>query len=442
MGVSIRQQKRDGEWYVHIRQNGLRKAIKQVSEEHAIETQKAVLTAIAAGQFDISTLNKNRETEPKAAAQTLSDYYKETIQPLWEGSLSRNTYLSYDGSFRVHILPALGDVPVCDVNRDRVKKLVTTLRKKNVSKPPKKEEPPKEQKEPPVKEPPSAEKLPKVEEPPIEEARLLSKETIRNIVAALRAALSEAVESNLLVTNPAVRLGKFYKEAPDFREEIDPFSGEEVSTLLQAARDHYGFQNYVLTLTLFHCGLRAGEASGLYWSDLDVKNKVLLVRRQFTRSRKGKPKTRKKRAVDVSTVLLSELQALKRHRQAEYLAEGKNEIPDLIFLGPGQIVWEEGKAVGRGERGHVDMDNWRNRIFSRICDKANVRRRRVHDTRHTFASLLLSNGESLKYVSTQLGHASIRMTADVYGHLEIGSNRAAMDRLPSLRAPQTQAANA
>jgi len=73
------------------------------------------------------------------------------------------------------------------------------------------------------------------------------------------------------------------------------------------------------------------------------------------------------------------------------------------------------------------MDNFRNRVFWKACDKAKIRRRCVHDTRHTFASLLLSNGESLKYVSAQFGHASIRMTADVYGQLEIGSNRAAMD---------------
>jgi integrase len=131
--------------------------------------------------------------------------------------------------------------------------------------------------------------------------RLLSKETIRNIVAALRAGLTEAVESGLIVANPAVRLGKFYREAADFHEEFDPFNADEVSTLLQVTREHYGFENYVLLLTLFHCGLRAGEAAGLYWSDLDLKNKTLLVRRQITRGRKGKPKTRKKRAVDVSS---------------------------------------------------------------------------------------------------------------------------------------------
>jgi integrase len=123
---------------------------------------------------------------------------------------------------------------------------------------------------------------------------------------------------------------------------------------------------------------------------------------------------------------------LKKLRQADYLERGKNEIPDSIFLGPGQILWAEGEPVGRAEGQPLDMNNWRNRVYWKACDKAGIRRRRLHDTRHTFASLLLSNGESLKYVSTQLGHASIRMTADVYGHLEVGANRAAMDRLPTL----------
>ncbi|HEX4999665.1 MAG TPA: site-specific integrase, partial [Terriglobia bacterium] len=262
------------------------------------------------------------------------------------------------------------------------------------------------------------------------EARLLAKESIRNVVAALRAALNEAVEAGKIATNHATRLGKFYRNAADFREEIDPLTGEEVSTLLQATREHFGFENYVLLLTLFHTGLRAGEAAGLQWSDLDTKNKILLVRRQISRGLKGKPKTRKRRAVDVSVVLLGELGNLKRQRQQEFLSKGGNSIPDPIFLGAGQIIWEDGKEVGRGDRGPIDMDNWRNRVYWKAYTKAGVRRRRLHDTRHTFASILLSNGESLKYVSAQLGHASIRMTADVYGHLEVGSNRAAVDRLP------------
>jgi integrase len=419
MGVSVRQ--KDGNWYIFVRHHGERVAQRFEKEEEANLVAQAVRHAIALGQFDIAGLKKNREEpKPKASIPTLREYYEKTVHPLWEGSLSRNTYLSYDGSFRVHILPELGDFAVADVTRDRVKKFVGTLRKKSISVSTRKSGGG------------TADPTPQDDPLPAEPRRLLSKETIRNIVAALRAAFSEAVESNVVPANPAVRLGKFYKEATDFHDEIDTFTTDEVSTLLQTTRDHFGFDNYVVLLTLFHCGLRAGEAAGLYWSDLDVKNKTLLVRRQFTRGRKGKPKTRKKRAVDVSTALLAELQTLKKSRQLECLAEGKNEIPELIFLAPGQIVWDEGKKVGRQDRNHVDMDNFRNRVFWKACDKAKIRRRRLHDTRHTFASLLLSNGEPLKYVSAQLGHSSIRMTADVYGHLEVGSNRGAMDRLPVL----------
>jgi len=192
-------------------------------------------------------------------------------------------------------LPALGHLPLSSVTRDEVKKFVGGLRKKTVQRAKSDREP----------------------------ARLLSKESIRNIVAALRACFSEAGESDLVAANPACRLGKFYKEAADYREEIDPFLSQEIPTMLQTTRDHFGFENYVLMLTLFHTGVRPGEACGLYWSDLDVKNRVLVVRRQYTRGRKGKPKTRKRRSVDISSVLLAELLKLKKQRQGRVSRDGK-----------------------------------------------------------------------------------------------------------------------
>ena len=85
------------------------------------------------------------------------------------------------------------------------------------------------------------------------------------------------------------------------------------------------------------------------------------------------------------------------------------------------------------------MNNWRNRVFWKGCDKAGIRRRRLHDTRHTFASILLMNGESPAYVKDQLGHSSIRMTVDVYGHLIPGANRQAVNKLPSLATPKVEA---
>ena len=56
---------------------------------------------------------------------------------------------------------------------------------------------------------------------------------------------------------------------------------------------------------------------------------------------------------------------------------------------------------------------------------------RFHDLRHTFASLLIQNGEPLAYIKEQLGHSSIKLTADVYGHLVPDPNRQAVNRLPA-----------
>ena len=76
-----------------------------------------------------------------------------------------------------------------------------------------------------------------------------------------------------------------------------------------------------------------------------------------------------------------------------------------------------------------------------ICTKAEIRIRPciVHVTRHTFASLLLQQGESLTYVRDQMGHGSIQVTVDVYGHLVAGENRQAVDRLDDTAAPSQPA---
>jgi len=181
--------------------------------------------------------------------------------------------------------------------------------------------------------------------------------------------------------------------------------------------------------------LRAPEPTNeerLQWPDIDFRNRFATVRRQFKDGDHSKTKTKKMRKVDISDVLLHELQVLKKLRKEDYLGRGKNEIPACVFLSPGLIVWEEGKPIGRKEGQPLDMDNWRNRVFWKACDKAQIRRRRLHDTRHTFASILLMNGESPAYVKEQLGHSSIKMTVDVYGHFIPGANRQAVNKLPSL----------
>jgi len=246
---------------------------------------------------------------------------------------------------------------------------------------------------------------------------------------------NHARKHKIVTDNPASGVRELYRQAKTVHEEIQPLTAREVPVFLAAAQQHCAMY-YPLFLCAIHTGLRSAELAGLQWGDIDFNGKFLIVRRSVVRGRIEKTKTSKNRRVDLSDALIHELDALKRKRQTEYLAAGKNEIPEWVFLGPGRITWEDGKPVGREEGKRVELYNVKNRYFHKCLTKAKLRRIRFHDLRHTFASLLIQNGESLAYVKDQLGHASIKMTVDVYGHLVPGANREAVNRLPSLLFPE------
>lgn len=131
------------------------------------------------------------------------------------------------------------------------------------------------------------------------------------------------------------------------------------------------------------------------------------------------PKSGRARRVDLSSELAAVLGRIVTRRKARALAEGRPApVPtDWIFTN------EQGNAV--------DPDNFRKRVWPKLLEKAGLRAIRIHDLRHTFASLLIGQGESLAYVREQMGHHSIALTVDTYGHLVPGGNRAAVDRLAS-----------
>jgi integrase len=117
----------------------------------------------------------------------------------------------------------------------------------------------------------------------------------------------------------------------------------------------------------------------------------------------------------MSAQLTDTLKALLIKRKEETLRKAWEDVPAWVFCN------EEGRPL--------DGDNLRHRVFYKVLAQAGMRRIRFHDLRHTFASLLIQNGESLAYVKDQLGHSSIQVTVDIYGHLIPGANRVAIDRL-------------
>jgi integrase len=254
-------------------------------------------------------------------------------------------------------------------------------------------------------------------------ASTLRSSTIRcGPLVALRTCLAGAVEDGLLPVNPAARLGRVVRSDVEARETVDPFTQDELSALLRCAEtDWPAF--YPVLLTLARTGLRFGELAGLEPDDLDFRERAVCVRRGVYRGVVSTTKTGKARRVDMSRQLAATLQGLLTLRQAEAVVSG--QAPSrFLFPGPDGGPIEYRRA----------LETWR-----AILRRSGVRYRGLHALRHTFATLLLQHGEPLPYVRDQLGHHSIKLTVDTYGHLIPGANRQAVDRLdtwePRAEAP-------
>jgi integrase len=107
---------------------------------------------------------------------------------------------------------------------------------------------------------------------------------------------------------------------------------------------------------------------------------------------------------------------LRKQQEIEAMKSGKASIVD-DFVFPSEV----GTVM--------NPDNIYHRYFLPSLEKAKLRRFRLHDLRHTFGSLLIQDGASLAYVKEQMGHSSVQVTVDVYGHLIPGANISWIDRL-------------
>lgn len=116
--------------------------------------------------------------------------------------------------------------------------------------------------------------------------------------------------------------------------------------------------------------------------------------------------------------------SLKRHKRATGSTALLTLITHPLRFRPWWIWWYDS---GGWRQQHILRSGVN--IFKRILKKAGLREIRIHDMRHTFASFLLTQGESPVYVKEQLGHHSIQMTVDIYGHLIPSSNRQAVNQL-------------
>jgi integrase len=250
--------------------------------------------------------------------------------------------------------------------------------------------------------------------------RLPSARTVQYIHAVLRSALQQAMREELIARNVA-RIVETPTVTP---KEVRPLDAAEVRLLLKTARPH---RLYALWLLLVSTGLRRGEALGLTWSDVDLTNGQLRVRRNVQRIRRellfGTPKTtRSIRTVPMPRHLVRALTQHQVQQERERKVAGKK-----WQSAPGQ---PDG-LIFTTITGRVTDPRSLNRMLTILCRDANVRRVRVHDLRHTCASLLLAQGVDARTIMETLGHSTITMTLDTYAHVMDTTLRAAAERMES-----------
>lgn len=236
-----------------------------------------------------------------------------------------------------------------------------------------------------------------------DEARVrpLSHASLRRIHATLTSALNTAVRRGLLERNPAATV-----ELPPVRQHrVATWSATELGRFLELIKDD---RLHLLYLLLGLVGLRRGEAVALRWADLDLNTGLLRVEQSAVRVRGASVVGPPKSASGARTVALDDDTCRRLHWHAArqrldiLRTTGQISTPELVFT---------------TEHGEPLDPTYVSRHFDRLVARHGLPRIRLHDLRHTSASIGLASGESLLEVSRRLGHSSISVTADIYSHI-------------------------
>jgi integrase len=230
----------------------------------------------------------------------------------------------------------------------------------------------------------------------------LAPRTVGYIHTTLHKALKDAVADGLIPRNATQGI----KAPASKNQEINPLSPDQARAFLETARGNRFEALYVLAVT---AGLREGELLGLKWDDLDLDSGTLSVRRTLSEARSGRffeaPKNGKGRSISLTQ---QAVEALRGHR--------KRQSEERQRLG---ALWQDNDLVFPSQKGTpMNAKNLTARSFKPLLERAGLPRTvRLHDLRHTCATLLLGKGVHPKIVQELLGHATIAITLDTYSHV-------------------------
>ncbi|CZP18476.1 tyrosine-type recombinase/integrase [Legionella pneumophila] len=218
--------------------------------------------------------------------------------------------------------------------------------------------------------------------------------TAANILTPLRAVIEQALVDQYIKENPlnSIIVDKLLnKETKKSDYKPDPFSVDEINAILNESEG----QVRLLFQFAFFTGLRVSELIGLRWDDVDWQNQIIHVEETIVYKEAKGPKTE----AGVRDVLLlpPALEALEQQKQYTFSQKGR------VFHNPQtNKPWETSQQIRRTQWMH-------------ILKRAGIRYRNTYQTRHTYASMMLSQGENIMWVSKQLGHVDVEMVIKTYG---------------------------
>jgi integrase len=275
----------------------------------------------------------------------------------------------------------------------------------------------------------------------------LSRSTVREVHNILSSAFSAAARSGELgQSEPPTRRANppTLKEAKAKRAEIRTWTGEELKGFLAdmlEQGDHY----YPLWHLMAMTGLRRGEALALRWRDIDLElgglvasgslGEVRLEDADGRRSRsleRGPTKNGKSRPIGLDQATVAVLRQHKRQQNEDRLRLGSRwEDQGLVFCRGSLWLGKDDVAGGPFDPERISQAFQRR--VSRLA-KAGLTVIRLHDLRHTWATLAMAQGVAVKVVSERLGHHSAAYTADTYQHVMAGMDQEAAEAVASLLA--------
>lgn len=258
----------------------------------------------------------------------------------------------------------------------------------------------------------------------------LSPRTVRYVHTIIRRALRDAVRRKLVVVNVALDADPpTAKMAHEAAPEMTTWSAEELARFLAFTKDdRYGPAWLFLATT----GMRRGEALGLRWSDLNLDSMpaTATIRRAAVvighRRSAGQTKTGRARVIELDSHTVTSLRAWKARQAQERLivGPGYQVSEDLIFTLPDGRGYHPERFSREFERKQA--------TYNRLNPKTTLPRLRVHDLRHTWATLALRAGEHPKVVAERLGHTTTNVTLNIYSHVVEGMQTQAAENVAAL----------